>query len=374
MAEKKDRRPRRRRRPADGAKSQRQPEEQVPQPDSLRQVLASTELLEAILLQLDRRDLLTSIQRVCTLWHSVISTSPSLQRYLFFLADLPTNSPTKISFTPNPLLRDAFPCLYPNPTFMAPAWQAKVGIIPPDAGFVSAGEHNVGNTVDPNEIFLMTDTRLNGKRNLAFIRSNASWRRMLVSQPLPRKVVRVDRGIGTPNKEVSWKLVDFPDGLRMGELFDEIFTINWSRNRLCAAGSCRVSCFGEPAHIAWRVPMDMVKPGERTWWSMWWEGPPKAISDKPPPEWLTKADLVLGEDMGYNDKSDCRHPDNWEDGMGFRCFLWQHGDRPGSAHLYWRKRASKRLVGGKGMKWLFQCNDYNPGGPLSLPPMESREK
>ncbi|KAK8045318.1 Regulator of G protein signaling superfamily [Apiospora rasikravindrae] len=68
-------------------------------------VVAPTELLEAILLCMDIRTLLTSAQRVCRRWHHLIGDSPSLQKALFFEPDntvLPT-SPLR-----NPLLAEVF--------------------------------------------------------------------------------------------------------------------------------------------------------------------------------------------------------------------------------------------------------------------------
>lgn len=52
---------------------------------------------------------------------------------------------------------------------MYPAWQESLGIVPPDAVFISAGEHRCGEGVDANEILPMTDTRFHGARNLRII-------------------------------------------------------------------------------------------------------------------------------------------------------------------------------------------------------------
>lgn len=46
--------------------------------------LAMPELLEALFLECDMRDVLTSAQRVCKLWHGIVTTSPSVQVHLFF--------------------------------------------------------------------------------------------------------------------------------------------------------------------------------------------------------------------------------------------------------------------------------------------------
>ncbi|GAB1312460.1 hypothetical protein MFIFM68171_02670 [Madurella fahalii] len=74
------------------------------------------------------------------------------------------------------------------------------------------------------------------------------------------RVARVDRTHG-----VGWRLVDFsaPGGLRMAELFDEVFAINWSANRACARARCKYGCHGNPAMVLWRVPKEMVVPRTR---------------------------------------------------------------------------------------------------------------
>ena len=48
-------------------------------------VLATTELLEAILLDLPQRDVLL-LTRTCRAWKEIVKGSVKLQRYLFFLA------------------------------------------------------------------------------------------------------------------------------------------------------------------------------------------------------------------------------------------------------------------------------------------------
>jgi len=92
----------------------------------------------------------------------------------------------------------------------------------------------------------------------------------------------------------------------------------------------------------------------------------------PPPDWLARVDFVLAEDRWYDRKAQCSHPD-WKDGMGPRCFLWQQGHRNDSVHVYWKRKNRWNPIGGKGMKWLYQCIDYKPDGPLSLPPLEKRK-
>jgi hypothetical protein len=69
-------------------------------------VLSMPEILEAILLRLSLRDLLVHAQLVNRVWRDLISTSPTLQQTLFFLAQ--TCNLTQASKF-NPLLQTAFP-------------------------------------------------------------------------------------------------------------------------------------------------------------------------------------------------------------------------------------------------------------------------
>src|SRR5580700_1018744 len=65
------------------------------------QVLYNPELLECILLHLPERDLLVNAQRVSQLWNAIITTSPTLQRILYFQ---PFPSEDSIKCTVNPIL------------------------------------------------------------------------------------------------------------------------------------------------------------------------------------------------------------------------------------------------------------------------------
>ncbi|KAM0500938.1 hypothetical protein ACHAP8_004657 [Fusarium lateritium] len=63
------------------------------------------------------------------------------------------------------------------------------------------------------------------KVHKAFVRRGASWRTMLVAQPPITSVGYIHR--------VNWareqRLLSFPEGLRMGELYDMVFQAIWSR-------------------------------------------------------------------------------------------------------------------------------------------------
>lgn len=107
--------------------------------------LSTFELLELILLQLDTQTLLMA-QRTCQTWYRIIQESVPIQKALFFA---PTDSSSTNTKVQNPLLAKMFPSFFkPNPTLLA--------------------------SVD----MLQRPEKLE-----AYIRPEASWRRMLVQQP-----------------------------------------------------------------------------------------------------------------------------------------------------------------------------------------------
>ena len=110
-------------------------------------VLFITELLEMILLQLDMRTLLIS-QRVCRKWSSLIRSSSRIQETLFFKPVLPDSVPTKVQ---NPLLAEVFP-----PFFI-----------------------EMESRISMNSF----DMVKHPEKQRAYLRPEASWRRMLVQQP-----------------------------------------------------------------------------------------------------------------------------------------------------------------------------------------------
>lgn len=125
----------------------------------MNQVLDSPELLEMILVQMDMRSLLTSAQRVCLHWASLINSSPSIQKALFF-------TPIKESEwgadekTPNPLLAETFPSIFP------------------------ARGRTDRFRFDFSDMAITKDASTMAR----FVRKEASWRRMLVQQPPIRTI------------------------------------------------------------------------------------------------------------------------------------------------------------------------------------------
>ncbi|KAJ6445387.1 cytochrome P450 [Purpureocillium lavendulum] len=60
-----------------------------PPPTATQRALATSELLELILLHVDMQTLLVAAQRASRTWHDTIAASPALQRRLFFLPERP---------------------------------------------------------------------------------------------------------------------------------------------------------------------------------------------------------------------------------------------------------------------------------------------
>lgn len=121
----------------------------------MERVLNTPELLEIVLGALDHQTLLTSATRVCRYWNDLIRDSPDLQRTLFVL---PERSPTCSQPRANPLLLPHI---------------KRLSLTQPDGFDIYSLVEANGNTRDT--------------RN-AFLRTEATWRRMLVQQPPATKL------------------------------------------------------------------------------------------------------------------------------------------------------------------------------------------
>lgn len=176
-------------------------------------VLALPELLECIFAYFSERDLLVSIQRVCKLWHDMIARSGRL----FFTPNWTASGRRQKQ---NPLLVSSFGLFFDNwmypegPEESRPYWRYWFG---------------------PKE-FMGQDLPIanmkNGrKRHNAFVRRDASWRRMLVSQPaLTSFKYEESRYSSTRGHSSSRTTIETPEGLRMGHLYDLVFHILWDNN------------------------------------------------------------------------------------------------------------------------------------------------
>ncbi|KAF7360675.1 F-box domain protein [Mycena venus] len=114
-------------------------------------IISTPELLELTLIHLPMRDLLVTTPLVCKMWQAGITLTPALQRTLFFQPDPSASAPIQ-----NPLLVELFPpfceIFYPS---------------------------QCSRTCTASSITTMPWS----KASEAFRRVDASWRRMLVTQP-----------------------------------------------------------------------------------------------------------------------------------------------------------------------------------------------
>lgn len=108
--------------------------------------LSTPDILESIFAHLDPQTLLTTAQQTCRTWRGVIHESPSLQKALFFTPD---EHPEKVQ---NPLLVQRFPSF-----FGKTKWSSSL-------------------------LSSLNMIKKPGKLE-AYLRPEASWRRMLVQQP-----------------------------------------------------------------------------------------------------------------------------------------------------------------------------------------------
>ncbi|KAE9407529.1 hypothetical protein BT96DRAFT_105377 [Gymnopus androsaceus JB14] len=146
-------------------------------------VFGIPKLLDRILSQLDMRTLLTAAQLVSRYWHDIITQSPSIQQALCFQ---PKHS-TANERMQNPLLAELF-----------------------EPWFDEDGVHY-------RRKFM--EMPLASARDV-FLREDATWCQMLVAQP---PVLQL--GIWTQTQAMrgdshQFEILEFPDGLRMGEFYD----------------------------------------------------------------------------------------------------------------------------------------------------------
>jgi hypothetical protein len=168
-------------------------------PTAATRVLDTPELLEAILLHLPLRDLLHS-QRVSCQFQATVTSSPSIQRALFFRANRRKFGPQEWDI--NPLLREAFLpwFLYPKSEMDLPKF----------------------------ETFEFLDWNSSEQKQIAYARPEASWRRMFFIQPPPQKltVKQYHNSMGGDSEAAGELLFDADenDGVRMDVLYDIPFS------------------------------------------------------------------------------------------------------------------------------------------------------
>ncbi|KAK7931462.1 hypothetical protein PG985_002174 [Apiospora marii] len=163
-------------------------------------VVAPTELLEALLLGMDMRTLLTVAQRVCRRWHHLIWTSPSLQKALFFEPDhaVPSTNPLR-----NPLLAEIFTVWFDH-------------------------NHNPSTERGPRtkDHHYYKDIRASpfAKKLDVVLHKNATWKQMLVQQPPPVYLGDWSHEYyEMGDNEKFFIKGPFPRGLRMESLYSLTF-------------------------------------------------------------------------------------------------------------------------------------------------------
>lgn len=185
-------------------------------------VLTTGELIENILLRVDMHTVLVSAQRVCRKWHLTIANSRGIQKTLFFEPEPELLrhrvDPRGPYMRVNPLLYRHFAFLFNN----------KVGRHDMGWGTMLARaiEINIAHVHDADETPSIASRDMDVHR--AFADPSASWRRMLVTQPPPRKVGYVlnhARRDDLRNRHTRCFVSQMPDGLRMGLLWDSVFSL-----------------------------------------------------------------------------------------------------------------------------------------------------
>ncbi|OIW30564.1 hypothetical protein CONLIGDRAFT_283836 [Coniochaeta ligniaria NRRL 30616] len=144
-----------------------------------------TEVFEAILANLDMRDLLLA-QRVSRRWRDVITASPTLQQKLF-MQPIPRRNDSTTE--PNPLLESIFPALFrqlEGPERFGHKSGEKVAFDDHQLNRLFANTNNYSHEEERQEAFKWLRDRP------ALLRGEASWRRMFAAKPPPRTFVISD--------------------------------------------------------------------------------------------------------------------------------------------------------------------------------------
>lgn len=173
---------------------------QIRKETAVHRVLFTTELLEAILLEVPYHDLLAGVQRVCAFFLETVSSSIALQQALFFAP----------CATPYGLER--------NPLLFTQSWSDYMEHRIPrriELGGGSSAFYPWYNDLD------LTAIDWNAYRRIRdpYQREEASWRRMFISQP-PVTILEADAEIG------FWGL-RCNTGLTMGML-ERKWRVDWS--------------------------------------------------------------------------------------------------------------------------------------------------
>ncbi|KAI1820189.1 hypothetical protein F4861DRAFT_524096 [Xylaria intraflava] len=182
-------------------------------------VFNTVELLECILFELDMRALLM-IQRVNSLWRDTIASSPRIQESLYFRPAATQKPPIR-----NPMLLEAFPLWFLE-------------------------NANLDRQHFPKRVRLLNLERLpisQESRKEAFEHPGASWRRMLVQQPPIPSLGRLEQSVWPANSH-ELHFDQFPDGLRMGFLYD--YAADWLRKTVPGTKIFAFNVFWNPSVVS----------------------------------------------------------------------------------------------------------------------------
>ncbi|CAH0046119.1 unnamed protein product [Clonostachys solani] len=190
------------------------------------QVFSTPELLEEILLCVDDiGTLVASVPLVCKAWNQHVSESPALQRALFFLPDNSkalSDEDAEADFVVNPLLRKHFGALISEPTEFDPD-------VPWTRQSRAARE---GFDIKEVKKMRLSITRGDGNQpDKRFACKEASWRRMLISQPPIRTVGYLPINRAFDQVTHPLERINLPEGLRMGQLWDTIYHALWTSHQ-----------------------------------------------------------------------------------------------------------------------------------------------
>jgi hypothetical protein len=176
-------------------------------------VMESPELFEQILLALPMRSLLITAPLVCKRWRDTIASSPAIQQALFFrpIASKTWTAEAAGDYIVNPLLEKLFPPFFRN------GWS-----------FETARGEDRHDKSDFAEVTGWHEMALSEDRD-AFLRSGATWRRMLTQQP-PAPAMGLFGAHQTADRHPIWdwhrrwhRPKPSEAGLRMGTLYDTIW-------------------------------------------------------------------------------------------------------------------------------------------------------
>lgn len=287
-------------------------------------VISTPELFESIMENLDMATILTSVQRVCKDWKRRIDASSSIQTLIYLRPD--NGDGLFGSCKVNPLLLKHF----------GPILQRKaddfIGLEPRLRFRCERGYLDIRTLESMHlSIAAMGHGRIKHER---FVRKEASWRRMLVSQPPPRAVASINFGDNgrweRRSTDTPVTINTLPEGLRMGQLWDTVYHALWSPY----TGSVEKRW----VITSWRVGGDDVAP-ENSWTNMILPSLRERVED-------TEAEFLIAQVELHYDEAECAQWHNHRIRAGrYNCL----DDR--ARYFRARRRGST--------SWMFRSQGYN---------------